>query len=65
MISHLMSFTSSPPEGEPVREGCPEMVGGIVGIDTSVEGFRELRADCLGEKSDIFAMAITVIDYEP
>jgi hypothetical protein len=61
MTSHLMSFRSSPPYVEPVREGCPEMGGGIVGIDASFEGFGEFRADCLGEKSDTSAMATMAI----
>jgi hypothetical protein len=64
MTSHLTSFGSSPPYREPVCEGCPEKGGGIVGIDASVEGFREFRADCLGEKSDTSAMATMAVDYE-
>jgi hypothetical protein len=41
------------------------MGGGIVGIDAIVEGFREFRAECLGEKSDTSPMATMAVDYEP
>ena len=41
------------------------MVCGIVGIDASVEGFREFRADGWGEGCDVPAMAINEVDYEP
>lgn len=66
MTSHLMSFRSSPPScsREPVREGCPEKEGGIVGVDVMTEGIRELHPDGWEEKSDNSAMAMCTIDHE-